>query len=570
MKFSKKEGIGIKRFAVLILSAVILFTAIVPTLPKVSADFENTYVNTGNQIEDLIGVAMTQVGYIEGENNDTKYGDWMGYPNQAWCAMFITWCAEQAEIPPSVMDPSAWAHPRYGQGFGIPYYHGTEYTPKRGDLFFKEDFSHVGIVYGVEGEDALTIEANTNDDGSAEGYTVLLRKRKIAECYFGLPQYTHCGDDHTYTIKSEPGHPHRRYYFCSTCKKAFYTGGHELKLSCYSCMDCSCSSSAGGYYIVKPSDKRTRVYSSHRANYVCGYLDPGELVYVIAKDAKWGHILYAGSPGFVYIPNLERFVHAPTAFAADRSLYYDTDSVQLTWEASVSAKDYILTVIKDGETLSSRSIGNVTSFLLEDLTAGDYQVQLQGSDQVVLSETLSCDFTVLPTYSVTYDAVDGTNAPQAQCKYHRQALTLSSQTPSRDGYVFLGWHTEPNTGIAAYQPGDLFRHNQETTLFAVWQREDAKAASLQILTPATQTLLAAGQDPDTAGLRLLLSYDDGTAKAVSDGYEVQSPDPSVTGAAQVTITCEGVQVSYDVLVLPCSVLGDERERLSDLQRILLS
>ena len=67
-----------------------------------------------------------------------------------------------------------------------------------------------------------------------------------------------------------------------------------------------------------------------------------------------------------------------------------------------------------------------------------------------------------------------------------------------------------------------------------------------------------------------LSYDDGTAKAVSDGYEVQSPDPSVTGTAQVTITCEGVQVSYDVLVLPCSVLGDGRDQLSDLQRILLS
>ena len=66
MKFSKKEGIGIKRFAVLILSAVILFTAIVPTLPKVSADFENTYVNTGNQIEDLIGVESDAAFSVSG------------------------------------------------------------------------------------------------------------------------------------------------------------------------------------------------------------------------------------------------------------------------------------------------------------------------------------------------------------------------------------------------------------------------------------------------------------------------------------------------------------------------
>ena len=555
----------IKRFAYLFLAAVVLFSALIPTLPEASAAFENTHTNTGNQIEDLIAVAMTQVGYQEGDDNDTKYGDWMGYPNQAWCAMFISWCAEQAEIPPSVMNHSAWAHPRSGQGFDIPYYHGTEYTPKRGDLFFKEDFSHVGIVYGVEGEYALTIEANTNDDGSAEGYLVMLRKRKISECYFGLPQYTNCPDDHNYTIKYEAGHPHRRYYYCSTCKKAFYTGGYELILSCDSCLDCNCSAGAAGYYKVKNSDTRTRVYTSHRANYVYGYLEPDELVHVLATDYSWGHIIYASSPGFVYLGNLERYVHAPTALTKDKAIYYDTEPVQLSWSASISAKKYILTLIKDGENVFSTNVGNVTSYALEDLAAGSYQVQLQGSDGIAQSKAVTCAFEVLPTYNIAYDTAD----IQPQVKPHRQALTLSSQIPVREGYVFLGWNTEADAGIATYQPGDLYRENQDTTLYAVWQKDGAAATSLQILTPALQTVLVAGQEPDTTGLRLLLTYDDGTFKEITAGFEVQAPTPTVTGNASVAVTCEGMRVSYDVTVLQCSVLGSGRDHIYEMQSLLL-
>ena len=39
-----------------------------------ASDYPNTYVNTGNQRKDIIGVALTQLGYAEGANNDSKYG----------------------------------------------------------------------------------------------------------------------------------------------------------------------------------------------------------------------------------------------------------------------------------------------------------------------------------------------------------------------------------------------------------------------------------------------------------------------------------------------------------------
>ena len=62
-----------------------------------STGYPNTHVNTGNQVKDIIGVAMTQVGYTE--SYGTKYGAWLGNANMAWCAAFISWCASKAGIP---------------------------------------------------------------------------------------------------------------------------------------------------------------------------------------------------------------------------------------------------------------------------------------------------------------------------------------------------------------------------------------------------------------------------------------------------------------------------------------
>ena len=73
-----------------LLSALLAFMMIITIIPfgaftlEVSAAYENTWSNTGNHRQDIIGVAKTQMGYREGNNNDTKYGDWYGLPHQPW------------------------------------------------------------------------------------------------------------------------------------------------------------------------------------------------------------------------------------------------------------------------------------------------------------------------------------------------------------------------------------------------------------------------------------------------------------------------------------------------------
>lgn len=159
----------------------------------------NTYVNTGNYINDLIGVARTQIGYREldlstgepiadnGTAGYTKYGESFGDPTGEWCAYFISWCAREAEIPTSVM-------PRLGNCATMVKWYETNsvfhtassgYIPKTGDLVFinwsgGETAKHVGIITGVSGDTLYTIEGNT---GVGRGYECMARTRRLSASY---------------------------------------------------------------------------------------------------------------------------------------------------------------------------------------------------------------------------------------------------------------------------------------------------------------------------------------------------------------------------------------------------
>ena len=48
-------------------------------------------------VEQLLAIATGELGYTEGPNNRTKYGEWSGDPNAAWCAEFLGWCVNQVD-----------------------------------------------------------------------------------------------------------------------------------------------------------------------------------------------------------------------------------------------------------------------------------------------------------------------------------------------------------------------------------------------------------------------------------------------------------------------------------------
>lgn len=75
----------------------------------------------------------------------------------------------------------------------------------------------------------------------------------------------------------------------------------------------------------------------------------------------------------------------------------------------------------------------------------------------------------LNTYTITYNANGGENAPSKSTKTHGVTLKLSTQKPTRKNYTFLGWSTSQTATTAAYESGANFTTNANTTLYAVWE-----------------------------------------------------------------------------------------------------
>lgn len=73
------------------------------------------------------------------------------------------------------------------------------------------------------------------------------------------------------------------------------------------------------------------------------------------------------------------------------------------------------------------------------------------------------------TYTIRYDANGGTGAPASQTKTYGVPLTLSAVKPTRAGYEFLGWSTDPMTMLTNYAPGERYTDEASITLYAVWR-----------------------------------------------------------------------------------------------------
>lgn len=79
------------------------------------------------------------------------------------------------------------------------------------------------------------------------------------------------------------------------------------------------------------------------------------------------------------------------------------------------------------------------------------------------------------TYTVSYNANNGSGAPGSQTKTYGKELTLSSTEPTRTGYTFRGWSTSSTATSATYYKNDSdmthmkYITNSNALLYAVWE-----------------------------------------------------------------------------------------------------
>jgi len=226
-----------KRFLSLCLAAVMIFSALAPTVMPVSAEYDNTHTNTGNQRYDIIQIAATQLGYSEEDSGYTKYGDFHGNAYLDWCGYFVSWCARQANVPTSVIAWNGLADPG---SFGLTSFTADERLPQSGDLYFRGT-AHVGFVYYVDGNTFYTLEGNS---GANSGSVVCRALDLYGEDYhFASPNYGGSNNaSHTHTLETtnESEHPHKEYTYCTECDYASYTENTKVVDDCTQCIQENC------------------------------------------------------------------------------------------------------------------------------------------------------------------------------------------------------------------------------------------------------------------------------------------------------------------------------------------
>lgn len=102
--------------------------------------------------------------------------------------------------------------------------------------------------------------------------------------------------------------------------------------------------------------------------------------------------------------------------------------------------------------------------------------------------TLYAHWTLIPTYTVSYDLRDGSDGPSAQTKVEDVALSLSTVVPVKSFDVvfnpnggscsvgsrtvsctFNSWNTKADGTGTTYAPGDKYKDNKALSLNAIWQ-----------------------------------------------------------------------------------------------------
>jgi hypothetical protein len=142
--------------------------------------------------EKTLQVAISQIGVEEnpkGSNSGPQVDQYLRSvslgPGFAWCMAFVYWCVNEAckqlEIVNPIMKTGGVLYQyRHTKCRTIPAKSWQAVKP--GDIFimvFKNGNGHTGIVKKIENGIVYTVEGNTNDEGSREGYEVCERERAL-------------------------------------------------------------------------------------------------------------------------------------------------------------------------------------------------------------------------------------------------------------------------------------------------------------------------------------------------------------------------------------------------------
>jgi len=136
----------------------------------------------------IIQLAENELGTKESpaNSNKTKYGKWYGLDGHAWCAMFVSWVFDQANIPLTVGQTKKGYHHCQSAHNIWKRNHRLTKAPQKGDIVLFDWQSdgwadHTGIFVkwnNASKTEFICLEGNTSLSNNSNGGMVMERKRK--------------------------------------------------------------------------------------------------------------------------------------------------------------------------------------------------------------------------------------------------------------------------------------------------------------------------------------------------------------------------------------------------------
>lgn len=143
------------------------------------------------------------------------------------------------------------------------------------------------------------------------------------------------------------------------------------------------------------------------------------------------------------------------------------------------------------------------------------------------------------TYTISYNANEGENAPANQTKTYGTTLTLTSAIPTRTNYDFVNWNTKNDGTGTSYSSGDSYTVNEGATLYAIWK--------LSYVKPKI-TIASSIRTPKVDSKNIALSFDWIVSDLISTNHiksiEIGYKEKGVSGDYQTLITYNSFTDQY--------------------------
>lgn len=206
----------------------------------------------------IVEIAKKELGTVETGTNMTKYGEWYGWNGKTWCAIFVSWCANQANVSTSIIvkEISPYRMLNFFRDQGNLYYslsNGGSYTPVAGDILFvgtqTHNPSHVAIVEKVENGTVWVYDGNWSDRVNYHSYA--LTASDIIG--YGHPDYVNSSHDTSSAYCYDSTH---HWKVCTVCQAITNKSAHIIITDSYGirkCKLCDCRAFSSGVLATVPT-----------------------------------------------------------------------------------------------------------------------------------------------------------------------------------------------------------------------------------------------------------------------------------------------------------------------------